>query len=743
MPIQYDEVQQLFHLQTARTSYACQVTPWGLLAHTYWGKSVRSDYLHRNLEFRARSTVSPRPDPNEPAYSPDTMPQEFPAYGAGDFRTPAFEVLLANGTSVLDLKYRSHRIVNGKPSLVGLPATYVASEAEAQTLEIELYDCLIGLSVFLTYSVYESYDVITRSARFVLNGSEPLNLQRVLSMSIDMPHSHYDFLHLSGAHLRERAIYRRPLTPGGHTVESRRGVSGHQQNPFIALLSKGTDEDHGEVYGFSLVYSGSFFAHAEVDQFFTTRVQMGVNPFDFSWLLEPGESFQTPEVVLVFSDQGLGGMSRIYHRLYRDRLCRGAYRDKERPILINNWEATYFDFDADKLEHIAKEGSKLGMELFVLDDGWFGKRNDDNTSLGDWVVDASKLPDGLNDLAERIARHGMKLGLWFEPEMVSPDSDLYRKHPDWCLHVPGRRRTESRSQLVLDMSRSDVVDYVVESVCKVLESAPIAYVKWDLNRNLTEIGSQVLPKERQRETAHRYMLGVYQALERITSKFPDILFESCAGGGGRFDPGMLYYMPQTWASDNSDAVSRLQIQYGTSLVYPPVTMGANVSAVPNHQIGRTTPLQTRGYVAMSGSFGYQLDLTKLSEDEKSAIGEQVAGYKEIRGIVQYGDFYRLLNPFESGEAAWMFVAEDRREAVVFYFQIQAAVAGPIQRLRFKGLDEALNYQLIWKEQIGKIDQDDLYGGDYLERVGYILPTLKGDYQSLIFRLIAVELEQTE
>ncbi|MDR6550526.1 alpha-galactosidase [Paenibacillus qinlingensis] len=736
MPILYDEAHQLFHLMTAQTSYAFQVTQWGLLAHTYWGKKVRTDNLHRNLELRARSTVSPRPDPSEPAYSPDTIPQEFPAYGAGDFRAPAFEVLLANGTSVTDLTYRSHRIMNGKPTLEGLPATYVEAEEEAQTLEIELYDAQIGLSVFLTYTVYASYDAITRSARFVHSGHELLRLQRVLTMSIDLPHSDFDFLHLSGAHLRERAIYRRQLTPGGHTVESRRGVSGHQQNPFVALLSKGTDENQGEVYGFSLIYSGSFLAHAEVDQFFTTRVQMGVNPFDFSWLLSPGEFFQTPEVVLVFSAQGLGGMSRIYHRLYRDRLCRGSYRHKERPILINNWEATYFDFNADKLEHIAKEGSSLGMELFVLDDGWFGKRNSDNVSLGDWVVNPSKLPDGLQDLADRIARQGMQLGLWFEPEMVSPDSDLYRTHPDWCLHVPDRRRTESRSQLVLDLSRNDVVEYVVEAVCSVLESAPIAYVKWDLNRNFTEIGSKLLPKERQRETAHRYMLGLYGALERITSKFPHILFESCAGGGGRFDPGMLYYMPQTWASDNSDAVSRLQIQYGTSLVYPPVTMGANVSAVPNHQISRMSPLQTRGYVAMSGSFGYQLDLTKLNEDEKLAIREQVALYKEIRSIVQFGDFYRLLNPFEIGEAAWMFVTEDRKEAVVFYFQVQAAVAGQIKRLRLNGLDEKFNYRLLSGGHIGGSDQGDVFGGDYLQRVGYVLPALKGDYQSLIIRLAA-------
>lgn len=732
MPIQYDEARRLFHLQTSGTSYALQITKWGLPAHLYWGKKVRSDALHRLLGLRARSSVSPRPDPAEPAFSPDTLPQEYPAYGAGDFRPPAFEVLLADGSSVTDLKYRSHRIMAGKPALTGLPATYAETEEEAQTLEIELFDSLIGFTVLLSYTVFPGYDTITRSARFINYGPDPLKLQRALSMSVDFPHSVFDFLQLSGAHLRERTPYRRPLTPGGHTLESRRGASGHQQNPFIALLSKDATEDHGEAYGVNLVYSGSFLACAEVDQFFTTRVSIGVNPFDFTWHLEPGATFQTPEAVLVFSDQGLGGMSRLYHRLYRDRLCRGKYRHLERPILINNWEATYFDFDADKLESIVKAGAELGMELFVLDDGWFGQRDNDRSSLGDWVVDRRKLPNGLGDLAARIARQGMRFGLWFEPEMISPDSELYRRHPDWCLHVPGRRRTVGRNQLVLDLSRQDVVDYIVNAVGSVLDSAPISYVKWDFNRNLTEIGSKLLPPERQRETSHRYVLGLYLALERITAQFPNVLFESCAGGGGRFDPGMLFYMPQTWTSDNSDAICRLQIQYGTSIVYPPVTMGAHVSAVPNHQVGRHTPLRTRGHAAMSGNLGYELDLRKLSGLEKTEVSRQIAAYKEIRRVVQFGDFYRLKDPFEGQEAAWMFISEDKKEAVVFYFRVQAEAAGSIGRLRMKGLDAGQAYRLSAGGNADGIS--GTYGGDHLMNAGVVLPLLEGDYQSLMFHL---------
>ena len=446
-----------------------------------------------------------------------------------------------------------------------------------------------------------------------------MSITEISYQRIDFNKDGYDFMQLSGSWGRERHVERIALNTGNKSIESRRGASGHQQNPFIALLSRDANEEHGEVYGFSLVYSGNFLAQAEIDQYNTTRISMGINPFGFSWLLESGETFQTPEVVMVYSSEGIGKMSRIYHKLYRTRLCRGKFRDTVRPVLVNNWEATYFDFNAEKIEDIAKVGKQLGIELFVLDEGWFGKRDNDKTTLGDWVVDKNKLPKGLEYLANRVNKLGMQFGLWFEPEMISPDSDLYRAHPDWCIHVPNRTRSKARTQLILDLSRKGVCDYIITSVSSILKSAPISYVKWDMNRNMTEIGSLLLPAERQRETAHRYMLGLYSVMNSITTSFPNILFESCSGGGGRFDPGILFYMPQTWASDNTDAVERLKIQFGTSIVYPVSTIGSHVSAVPNHQVYRHTSLKMRGDVAMSGNFGYELDLTKFSIEEKEQV----------------------------------------------------------------------------------------------------------------------------
>jgi alpha-galactosidase len=727
MAIHYDASRRLFHLQTDDTSYAMQIAH-GYLAHVYWGARVRGLQLDRLLELKRRASFSPTTVPEVPALSLDTLPQEYPGYGTSDFRHPAYQVKFADGSTASELVYESHRILPGKPKLPGLPATYAESDDEAGTLEITLRDPARDFKVVLSYTVFEKWNAIARSARLVNVGKAPIEVLRALSMSVDFAHDRYDLLQLSGAWARERYMHRRPLAPGLQAVESRRGASSHAQNPFVALLGRGADEDHGDVYGVSLVYSGSFTAGVEVDPFHAARLFIGINPFDFGWRLMPGESFQTPEAVLVFSAEGLGGMSRKFHDLYRSRLCRGVWRDKPRPILVNNWEATYFDFNAEKIEAIARAGRELGIELFVLDDGWFGRRDSDNSSLGDWFVDRRKLPNGLDDLARRVNDLGLQFGLWFEPEMVSPDSELYRAHPDWCLHVEGRRRTEARQQLILDLSRGDVQDYIVDTVSSVLASAPIAYVKWDMNRNMTEIGSAKLPPERQRETAHRYMLGLYSVLERITSKFPHVLFESCSGGGGRFDPGMLYYMPQTWTSDNTDAISRLKIQYGTSIVYPVSAMGAHVSAVPNHQVGRVTPLETRGHVALSGNFGYELDLTKFTDGEKAIVREQIALYKEIRHLVQFGDFHRLLSPFEGNAAAWMFVAKDRREAFVVYVQVLQEPYAPLDRFRLKGLDPALDYEL---------DADGLvYGGDELMNAGLPVPQFNGDFRSRAYRLRA-------
>lgn len=728
MTIQYDAAKQLFHLQTNKTSYAFELIEGRYPSHVYWGRRIRGNQLHTLVERQERASFCPNPVPGRNEISFDTMPHEYPSYGSSDFRTPAFEAQYSDGTTVSDLRYESHEVVQGKPALPGLPATYTESDDEAVTLLVKLRDSLTGLVVTLSYSVYEALDAITRSVSFANESEETLQLQRALSMSVDFQHDRYDMLQLSGSWSRERDVFRRPLRPGMQSIESRRGSSSHMQNPFIALLEHGATEDHGDVYGVSFVYSGSFLAGVEVDQFRTSRLFMGINPFDFGWRLEAGETFQTPEVVLAYSPEGLGGMSRIYHELYRTRLCRGNYRDEVRPVLVNNWEGTYFNFNADKLEAIAKVGSELGMELFVLDDGWFGKRDNDTSSLGDWFVDKRKLPGGLEDIAERINKLGMQFGLWFEPEMISPDSELYRAHPDWCLHMPGRHRTTGRTQLILDMSRPDVQQYLIDTISIVLSSAPIEYVKWDMNRNMSEIGSALLPAERQRETAHRYMLGLYNVLEQITSKFPQVLFESCSGGGGRFDPGMLYYMPQTWTSDNTDAISRLRIQYGTSIVYPISAMGAHISEVPNHQVGRITSLETRGNVAMSGNFGYELDLTKFTDEEKSVVTDQIALYKELRSLVQQGDFHRLLSPFEGNETSWMFVSKDKREVMAVYVQVLNEPHPPLGRFKLRGLDPALNYRLLGTDRV--------YGGDELMYAGIATPRFHHDFGSALLRFVA-------
>ncbi|MEK3948899.1 alpha-galactosidase [Paenibacillus sp. FSL H7-0703] len=726
MAIHIDKEKLLFHLQGSNTSYVMQVIRDGYLAHLYWGKKIQNYRGSNKIIFMDRG-FSPNPDGEDRAFSLDTIPQEYPSFGKSDFRIPAYQLQLENGSTVTDFRYKEHRVYQGKPKLKGLPSTYAEDAGEVETLEIVLEDPLIDVKIVLSYSLYQKRDVITRSVRFDNEGRQQLKLLRALSASVDFRDDEYELITLYGAHNNEKNIARRKILPGIQVVDSCRGASSPQQAPFMALVREGTDEEQGEVYAFNLVYSGNFTAQTQVDSYRNTRVTMGINPFDFTWLLEPEESFQTPEVVMVYSENGLGGMSRIYHELYRNRLCRGPFRDKERPILINNWEATYFNFDADKIEQLAKEAQSVGVELFVLDDGWFGKRDDDNTSLGDWVVDRRKLPDGLLDLANRIRNLGMEFGLWFEPEMVSIDSDLYRKHPDWCIHVPDRPYTLGRNQLMLDLSRKEVCEYIIKSVSDILSDVPITYVKWDMNRHMTDVGSAALPPERQRETAHRYILGLYSVMEELTSRFPHVLFESCSSGGGRFDAGMLYYMPQTWTSDNTDAICRLKIQWGTSLIYPPITMGAHVSTVPNHQVGRITPLETRGYVAMAGNFGYELDLTTLTIEEKEIVKKQIALYKEMRSLIQFGKFYRIINPFDENEAAWNFVSEDQTEMAASYFKVLSQPAAAIKTLKFKGLNPDYVYR--------NVETGELFGGDELMHVGITLARVKQDFLGMFWRFV--------
>ena len=725
MIINYNENLKTFHLKTKNTSYILKMLETGHISHLYWGRKLKADNLEYFFRRRCFGSFCADTD-NISGFQLELIPQECPTFGATDLRSPSLEFQYEDGTSATDLRYKSHRIYEGKQRLSGLPAVYVESEEEATSLEITLVDSLKNLEVVLTYNVFENFDAITRSLKIVNNSGEKINIERVLSANVDFTTDEFDFIQLSGSWGRERHILRNPLRSGSQAIESRRGASSHAQNPFMALCSKDANEEYGDVYGFNLVYSGNFLANVEVDMYRNARAQIGINPFDFKWLLESKEEFQAPEVVLVYSSKGLNGMSQIYHNLYRKRLCRGNYRDKVRPILINNWEATYFDFNEVKIKEIAKEASKLGMELFVLDDGWFGNRNDDKSSLGDWFVNEGKLKGGLSKLAKDINNMGLKFGLWFEPEMISPISKLYEKHPNWCIHIPGRTRSQARSQLILDLSRKEVCDYIIESVSKILESANISYVKWDMNRNMTEVGSLELTSERQRETAHRYILGLYRVMEEITSRFPNVLFESCSGGGGRFDPGMLYYMPQTWTSDDTDAIERLKIQFGTSMVYPPISMGCHVSAVPNHQANRTTPLETRGVSAMAGNFGYELDITKLSEEEKEELKEQISLYKEIRETVQFGTLYRLKSPFNSNEVAWMMISEDKNEVVVSYVRQWALVNESFSNLKLTALDKDSEYEII--------GEDIVLSGDELMYIGLNIPELYGDYVSKLWKL---------
>ena len=729
MAIVYDASSKTFNLSTSKTSYVLKVLDSNHVAHVYWGKKIKAknlDYVLRSKNWGSFLTNTDNIDD----FMLEMTPQEYPGYGSTDLRTPAVELQFSDGTSATDFRYESHNIYAGKNKLNNLPATYVEDENEAMTLELTLVDSLKNVKLILSYSVFEEFDAITRSVKIINESNEDVNINRVLSANVDFRDSDYELLQLSGAWARERHIIRKEIRSGSQSIGSRRGSSSHAQNPFMALVRKDTTEQHGEVYGFSLIYSGNFLANVEVDMYENARAQIGINPFDFTWLLKSKEEFTAPEAVLVYSNEGLTGMSHIYNCLYGKRLCKGKYRDEVRPILINNWEATYFDFNETKIKEIAREATNLGMELFVLDDGWFGKRDDDNSSLGDWFVNEEKLKGGLNKLATEINEMGLQFGLWFEPEMVSPISKLYKEHPDWCIHIPGRNRSEARRQLILDYSREDVCNYIIEKISEVLSSAPISYVKWDMNRNMSEIGSAKLPANRQREVAHRYILGLYKVLEEITTRFPDVLFESCSGGGGRFDPGMLYYMPQTWTSDNTDAIERLKIQFGTSMVYPNASIGCHVSAVPNHQVDRITPIETRGVVAMSGNFGYELDITKLPESEKEIIKEQVKLYKEIRETIQFGKCYRLSSPFENNDIAWMFISKDCEEIIVSFVRTLAKPNSKFISLKLVGLDESSKYEIL--------GENIIVGGDELMNIGLNVPELKGDYQAKMWRLKKVK-----
>ena len=724
MPITYNEKARVFKLDTPNSTYAFHITNSSNLLHLYYGKSVPETDLTYNLRIPNGEPFVPAVHDAMGPHSFDCAAIEFSTSGVADFREPCMQVMDKYGMSACEIYFKDYKIYKNKNKLEGLPATFANSDDEVTSLDVYCEDPHSGLQITLQYSVFEKLDIITRSVKVKNEGNDPLELRRLLSTCVELDRMDYDMITLYGTWARERHVQRFPLRFGKQSIDSNRGSTSHAHNNFIAIVDRNATEDYGEAYGFSLVYSGSFLAEAEVNQYEKTRVVMGINPYDFSWHLETGEEFQAPEVIMSYSSTGIGQMSRNLHDVMRRNLIRGKWKDIRRPILINNWEATYFNFDTDKLIDIAREAAKAGIEMLVMDDGWFGHRNDDRSSLGDWDVNESKIKGGLKHLVDEVNKLGMKFGIWFEPEMISPDSELYKAHPDWCLHIDGRYRTTARSQLVLDFSRKDVRDYIYGKMKAILSSANIEYVKWDMNRQLTEVGNEILPAERQREIWHRYVLGVYEMQERLLTDFPDLLLENCAGGGSRFDAGMLYYSPQIWTSDDTDAIERLKIQYGTSLCYPCSCFGAHVSDSPNHCVGRITPFKTRGHVAMVGTFGYELDVTRISDDDKHAIKEQIAEFNKYNPLVRTGDYYRIGNPFTNTRFdAWQFVSKDKSETLLEYVQVLKVPSVFLHRLKLTGLDESKWYK---HEESGKV-----FSGAFLMNNGFDIPSLWGDFQSYI------------
>ncbi len=721
MPIEFDSEKMLFHLSTAHVSYLFRVFDGGYLYHMYWGKRIRTADLSYLWQVYPGLAVN-YPGAPDNRYSQDLIPSEYPVFGKGDFRNPAIMMSFPDGSRLIDFKYKSHKIYSGKHELNGLPSLSGAD----WSLEVLLEDSVASLQVKLLYSVFEASDIISRSVKIYNLGAETVQLDRAFSFSLDLPPAEYELIDLCGCHLRERQVERTPLRSGMQSIESRRGASSPQFNPFLALATPQTGENLGEVYGCTLIYSGNFFAGAEVDNYGFTRLQMGINPFEFTWQLKSGDSFETPEAVLTYSAEGLNRMSRNFHNLFRHHLGHANYKNSPRPVVINNWEGTYFDFDENKILSMIKACNGLGIDVFVLDDGWFGKRDDDTSSLGDWFINRKKLPNGLTPLIEQCESQGMKFGLWFEPEMVSPDSELYHAHPDWAIHKDGQPFCLGRNQLVLDLSREDVYKYLYTTISGMLRENRISYVKWDMNRHITDAYSAALPANRQGELSHRYMINLYRLMNALTEEFPNVIFEGCSSGGGRFDAGILYYQPQIWTSDNSDAISRLRIQYGTSFVYPPQTMTAHVSACPNHQVGRITPFNTRGLVAMSGSFGYELNPLNFTDEERVMVAKQVKHYKEkVAPLVVSGEFYRLVDPFKSDDGSWMFVSQDQNAAFVVYVRqiIRPSVRGV--RLKLQGLNPDTVYH------VEELDAD--FGGDLLMNVGLTVPVLE-DFEAVSYTL---------
>lgn len=747
MPIVADAEKRLFTLHTKNTTYQMKADSLGTLLHVYFGERTDDSDKSYAICLRGRGfSGNPYEMGKESRdYSLDVLPQEYSCYGTGDYRITALKVQNGDGSMSVTLRYKGYQVSKGKYSIPGLPAVY-AEVKEADTLEVILEDPASGIELHLLYGVLYEYDIITRAVKIVNRGPDGIVLQKAASMNLDWTNGDYEWLTFYGGHVMERSIQRDELGHGIHAIGSVRGTSSHQYNPFTIVCERNADEERGRCYGFSFLYSGEFQMEAEKDQVNQTRLICGIHPDNFAWNLQPGEAFDTPEVMMTYSAAGMGIVSRNLHRTIRENICRGEWKAKRRPVLINNWEATYFDFTGEQLVGLAKNAAELGVELFVLDDGWFGKRDDDNSGLGDWFPNEKKLGCSLKELAEKIVACGVQFGLWFEPEGISEDSDLYREHPDWAVMIPGRKPDLSRNQLVLDFSRKDVQDHIIGRMSMLFEETPISYVKWDFNRSICDKYSMALAAQNQGEFAHRYVLGLYRVLETLTTRFPHILFEGCSGGGGRFDVGMLYYTTQIWCSDNSDAIARLEIQYGTSFGYPASTMGAHVSAVPNHQTRRSTPLSTRGCVAMAGTFGYELDVTKLSEAEKAKVRQQISRFKEYYDLIQYGEYYRLLPPSDRQCTVWEMAEPEGKEALVsaVYHHVEGNAAPVI--VKVQGLKAEANYQMhLNMDDLGDMQDKERewfvkclpYGykdgetisGTALQQCGLVIPGALEEYQA--------------
>ncbi|MBR5519326.1 MAG: alpha-galactosidase [Clostridia bacterium] len=693
MPIIFDSEHRTFKLDTQTSSYIIKIYDENYLLNLYYGALIPDTYIaQREKRYPNASFSLANPVIGEHGFTPDTAPIEYGCNGAADFRVSAPAIRNADGDSVTDIRYTGHKIYTGKEEIPNQPSSYAIGD-EAETLELYALDAVTGAKVTLYYTVFADAGVMTRRVRVENASDKTFDIERVFSTCVDLPSMNFELISLFGRHAKERHIERRPLAHGLQGVESKRGVSSHAQNPFIALAECGGSEEHGSVYGFNLVYSGNFSALVECDFNATSRVLLGINPTDFTWKLAPGEAFDAPEAVMVYTDGGIGEMSRIFHRFYNTHLIRGKWQNAKRPLLINSWEAAYFDFDTEKLVAFAKVAREMGIEMLVMDDGWFGKRNDDSNSLGDWFVNEEKLPGGLAPLIERVNAEGLKFGIWYEPEMISPDSELFRAHPDWCVHVAGREPMIGRHQYVLDVSREDVRENIWQQMYTVLSQNKIDYVKWDFNRNISDAGSAILPPERKKEFFHRFILGTYDLMNRLVTTFPDILFENCSGGGGRFDPAMLCYSPQIWTSDNTDPIDRLYIQFGTSLVYPASCMSAHVSACSR------TSFETRGNVALWGTFGYELDPRKLTEEEKAIVKAQIAEYHATYDLIRKGDLYRLVSPFENKHRAiWEIVSPEKDRAMVTLVTYHCEVCGTLI-VKLRGLDPQRFYK---NESTGEI-----------------------------------------